>query len=71
VPPLFELVRSVATELSTAELYRTLNMGIGMVVVCAADDVAELRGAIAEPTWVIGRLEATDDPDHDRLVELR
>jgi phosphoribosylaminoimidazole synthetase len=71
VPPLFELVRSVATELSTAELYRTLNMGIGMVVVCAADDVAELRGAIAEPTWVIGRLEASDDPDHDRLVELR
>ena len=31
VPPLFQLVREVATQLDTHELYRTLNMGIGMV----------------------------------------
>ena len=71
MPPLFELVRSVATELPTAELYRTLNMGIGMVVVCAPEDATDLQAAIGEPTWVIGRLERCDDPLHDRLVELR
>ena len=36
VPPLFRLVRELATGLDVHELHRTLNMGIGMVVVCAA-----------------------------------
>ena len=56
VPPLFQLVREVATQLDTHELYRTLNMGVGMVIVCAPDDVAAVQAAIDEPTWVIGRL---------------
>ena len=43
VPPLFQLVREVATRLDTHELYRTLNMGIGMVLVCSAADAR--RGA--------------------------
>jgi phosphoribosylaminoimidazole (AIR) synthetase len=42
--------------MSTDELYRTLNMGVGMVVICAPGDVAALQGSIAEPTWVIGEL---------------
>jgi phosphoribosylaminoimidazole (AIR) synthetase len=42
--------------MSTEELYRTLNMGIGMVVICGPDDLATLQDAIAEPTWVIGEL---------------
>jgi len=61
VPPLFQLVREVATRLDTHELYRTLNMGIGMVVVCAPGDVDTVRSAIDEPTWVIGRLTAHSD----------
>jgi phosphoribosylamine--glycine ligase/phosphoribosylaminoimidazole synthetase len=56
VPPLFRLVREVATQLDTYEVYRTLNMGVGMVVVCTAGDVAAVQQAIAEPTWVIGEL---------------
>ena len=56
VPPLFRLVRELTPLMSTAELYRTLNMGIGMVVVCGAPDVDTVRAAIGEPTWVIGRL---------------
>ena len=36
VPALFRLVRELATGLDAHELHRTLNMGIGMVVVCAA-----------------------------------
>ena len=62
VPPLFQLVREVASRLDTHELYRTLNMGIGMVVVCAPGNVDSVRSAIDEPTWVIGRLiPHTDD----------
>ena len=56
VPPLFRLVRELTPLMSTAELYRTLNMGIGMVVVCGAPDVDTVRAAVAEPTWVIGEL---------------
>jgi phosphoribosylamine--glycine ligase/phosphoribosylaminoimidazole synthetase len=60
VPPLFRLVRELATALDDAELHRTLNMGIGMVVVCAPDDVSRVQSAIAEETWVIGELVAHD-----------
>ena len=56
VPPLFRLVRELATGLDTHELHRTLNMGIGMVVVCAADDAVAVQAAIPEETWVIGAL---------------
>ncbi len=69
VPPLFQLVREVATRLDTYELYRTLNMGVGMVVVCAAADVVTVQQAIAEPTWVIGGLVPTSNAAH--RVHLR
>jgi len=56
VPPLFRLVRELVAEMSDAELYRTLNMGIGMVVVCAPGDLEAVRDSILEDTWVIGEL---------------
>ena len=56
MPPLFELVRELTPRLDDEELYRTLNMGIGMVVVCAAGDVEAVQAAIAEPTWTVGEL---------------
>jgi phosphoribosylaminoimidazole synthetase len=56
VSPLFRLVRELTPRMSTDELYRTLNMGIGMVIVCAPDDVAIVQAAIDEPTWIIGEL---------------
>ena len=56
VPPLFQLVRGLATGLDAHELHRTLNMGIGMVVVCAAADADEVRSSIPEETWIIGEL---------------
>ncbi len=65
VPPLFRLVRELTPQMPTGELYRTLNMGIGMVVVCAADDAVAVRASIDEPTWVIGRLV-----DGERAVVL-
>jgi phosphoribosylaminoimidazole synthetase len=56
VPPLFALAREAASGLDTHELYRTLNMGIGMVAICAAEDAAAVQQSIDEPTWVIGAL---------------
>jgi phosphoribosylamine--glycine ligase/phosphoribosylaminoimidazole synthetase len=56
VPPLFRLVRELATGLDAHELHRTLNMGVGMVAVCAAADVDAVQAAIPERTWVIGEL---------------
>jgi phosphoribosylaminoimidazole synthetase len=55
LPPLFALVREVSS-FDDEELHRTLNMGVGMVIVAAPGDVEEVRGAIDEPTWVIGEI---------------
>jgi phosphoribosylaminoimidazole synthetase len=57
VPPLFRLVRD-ASGLPASELHRTLNMGIGMVLVVAPDRVDEVRKLIDEDSWVIGRIVA-------------
>jgi phosphoribosylaminoimidazole (AIR) synthetase len=65
MPPLFAFLQQAASGLEVEELYRTLNMGVGMVVVCRPDDVATVQGAIDEETWVIGELI----PD-DRRVSL-
>ena len=56
VSPLFRLARELTPLMATEELYRTLNVGIGMVIVCAADVVDALQSTIAEPTWIIGAL---------------
>jgi phosphoribosylaminoimidazole synthetase len=62
VPPLFALVRELAPNLDAVELHRTLNMGIGMVVVCAPGDADAVQAAIAEETWRIGELVASHSP---------
>jgi phosphoribosylamine--glycine ligase/phosphoribosylaminoimidazole synthetase len=56
VPPLFELVRSACTGLDDHELHRTVNMGIGMVLVCAEANVGAVQAAIDERTWIIGSI---------------
>ncbi|MEM1334389.1 MAG: phosphoribosylformylglycinamidine cyclo-ligase, partial [Actinomycetota bacterium] len=65
-PPLFRLVEQLTPTMSTDERYRTLNMGIGMVVVVAPDDLDAVRSLVPEETWVIGRLVPGD-----RTVTLR
>lgn len=60
MPALFAFLADAASALPTEELYRTLNMGIGMVLVCRPDDVATVQAAIAEETWVIGELVPGD-----------
>lgn len=64
VPPLFQLVRDLVA-MPDVELYRTLNMGVGMVMVVDRDGVDAVRASIAEATWVIGALD-TCPPGADR-----
>jgi phosphoribosylformylglycinamidine cyclo-ligase len=55
VPPLFQVVRD-ASGLDAYELHRTLNMGVGMVLIVAPGDLSAVQALIDEPTWVIGEV---------------
>src|SRR6266853_6334062 len=47
VLPIFELMQRIGT-IEDAEMFRTFNMGIGMVVVCKEADVAETTSQVRE-----------------------
>ena len=47
IPPLFELLRKLGN-VSDAEMYRTFNMGVGMVIVCAPADAKEIETHLRE-----------------------
>ena len=69
VPPLFRLVRELATAMDAVELHRTINMGIGMVAVCAPADIDAVQAAIVEDTWAIGQLvPSAGGPPTVRLI---
>ena len=44
-PPIFSLIQSRG-EIESAEMFRVFNMGVGMIVVVAADDAAALCAAL-------------------------
>ena len=47
IPPLFELLRKLGN-VSNAEMYRTFNMGVGMVIVCAPGAVETIAAHVGE-----------------------
>ncbi len=57
VPPIFRLIQERGG-VSTAEMYRVFNMGIGMVAIVAWEDVTTLQALVGETTYVIGELVA-------------
>ncbi len=59
VPPLFQLIQRRG-DVSTDEMYRVFNMGIGMVAIVAPEDVRAVQDAIGEETFVIGELVKGD-----------
>jgi phosphoribosylamine--glycine ligase/phosphoribosylaminoimidazole synthetase len=63
MPPLFQLVSELSA-LELNELYRTLNMGIGMVVIVAPQHVEAVQASIGEQTWIIGELTS----DHNKVL---
>jgi phosphoribosylformylglycinamidine cyclo-ligase len=71
-PQLFDVLRD-AGNVARDEMYRTFNMGIGMVLVVAENQSEEildrLRG-LGEQAWNIGSISACDvDSEHVELVE--
>src|SRR5690606_22167003 len=61
-PALFRVVQRVG-EVDDAEMFRTFNMGVGMVVAVEASDADEVLEALPEGSWRIGRVvERGDGP---------
>jgi phosphoribosylformylglycinamidine cyclo-ligase len=42
--------------ISTEEMYRVFNMGIGMIAIVDKSQAPDFQASIAEPTFVIGKL---------------
>ena len=58
VLPIFEVMQR-AGNIAEPEMFRTFNMGVGMVIVCATDDAAEIKSA-TQPCYEIGRVTRGD-----------
>ena len=54
IPPLFSLIQ-LRGRISRREMFRVFNMGIGMVLVCSADNSSPLQKSLPEAR-VIGRI---------------
>lgn len=55
VPPLWKLIQEKGS-ISTEEMYRVFNMGIGMVAIVDKSVVSSFQSSISEPTFIIGEL---------------
>jgi phosphoribosylformylglycinamidine cyclo-ligase len=55
VPPLWKLIQKKGG-ISTEEMYRVFNMGIGMIAIADKSIASDLQNSIAEPTYIIGEL---------------
>ncbi len=51
VPPIFPLIQRRG-RIDDTEMYRVFNMGVGMAVVCAPEDVSQLRRSMPEARLV-------------------
>ena len=54
-PPVFDLLQSVG-EIDELEMRQVFNLGVGMILVVSADEVAEAQRRCPEPTWLIGHV---------------
>jgi len=55
IPALFELLRRLGN-VSESEMYRTFNMGVGMVIVCSSSDAATIKNHLGEQCYTIGEV---------------
>ncbi|MBV6395709.1 MAG: Phosphoribosylformylglycinamidine cyclo-ligase [Anaerolineales bacterium] len=55
VPPLWKLIQEKGN-ISTQEMYRVFNMGIGMIAIVDKSIASDLQASISEPTYIIGEL---------------
>jgi phosphoribosylformylglycinamidine cyclo-ligase len=54
IPPVFKLIQQRGN-VAQSEMYRVFNMGIGMVVICSPESVAQITQALPEAE-VIGEV---------------
>ena len=55
IPPLFELLRRLGN-VSESEMYRTFNMGVGMVIVCSSSDAPTIKKHLGQTCYEIGQV---------------
>ena len=55
VPPLWTLIQQKG-DISTEEMYRVFNMGIGMVAIVEREVIAEFQNRLSEQTFILGEL---------------
>ena len=70
MPPVFSWLKE-AGGIASEEMMRTFNCGIGMVVIVAADKVADLSNQFletGEQTFLIGRVVESDDDEPVRII---
>ena len=60
VPPIFRLIQEKG-KIKEAEMYQVFNMGIGMVIFCSLQQVAELTAALPEIKKIGKVIKSTDD----------
>lgn len=65
VLPIFQLMQRMG-KIEESEMFRTFNMGIGMVIVCAADRAPEIQNAI-NACYRVGRV--TEGDRHVSLID--
>lgn len=65
IPPLWALIQQMGN-ISTEEMYRVFNMGIGMIAILDLSNAPSFQSFIEEPTFIIGELVKGD-----RNVSLR
>jgi phosphoribosylformylglycinamidine cyclo-ligase len=62
VLPIYELMREIGN-VSDAEMYRTFNMGVGMVIVCTAENASMIKqhlASLGESCYEIGEVVGGD-----------
>ncbi|MGE0228666.1 MAG: phosphoribosylformylglycinamidine cyclo-ligase [Dehalococcoidia bacterium] len=67
VPPLFELIQR-AGNVAPAEMFRTFNMGVGIILAVSPADAAEVQSALGG-AWRIGEV-VEQRPDAPRVLGL-
>ena len=55
VPPVWKLIQEKGN-ISTEEMYRVFNMGIGMIAIVDKSVASDFQSSISEPTFIIGEL---------------
>jgi phosphoribosylformylglycinamidine cyclo-ligase len=70
IPPIFNILQE-AGNVEQSEMYRTFNMGIGMVLAVAAkdvDDILSRLSGLGEQAWLIGEVKAQGKGHSDQVV---